>query len=679
MSSEGGPGPDQFRLDIQGLRGIAVLLVVAYHAGTPITGGFVGVDVFFVVSGYVITRMLLREVQRSGRVRFGRFYLRRIRRLLPALGFMLVVTLLLSIALAPIGAQQITARTGAAAAMINANTYLIQADVDGGYFGVDAAANALIHTWSLSVEEQFYLVFPALLAAAGLLAARLRRNPESVIRAVLGVIVAISLTLSVALTAGWLDPGGLGLEIAFYSAPTRAWEFAAGGILATSVAATARFGRRRLPRDATAAVGLGLLALAALAFDEGTPFPGSAAIVPVLGSMLVIAAGEGHPDGSVARALGWQPLRVLGDVSYSWYLWHWPLIVFAAALWPGSTVATIIAAVVSLGPAWFSYRLVENPIRFRPSPRTRRTIGLGALSASAPIVAAFVLSFAYVQLTQTDLWVPFRKHADVERGCDSLVPVGERSSTCRWSAEDAAGVAALIGDSNAGQFTEGFVAAANAAGLDALVATRSACPFVDLGVVDRDNGSDPVACRGFVERSTADLVATAPDVVVIAGASDFYIERSRYELRSPDGSAVYRTPDEKAAAWEAGLRRTIERLSAAGIKVIIATPVPRLPGGWAPIEMAPLRLSRPSLYDVSSDRAAALRWRARAVAAETAAADGNAVILDTFDDLCPSDRCLAREGTAWIFRDSEHISIEASLRLTDRFSEVLAPAAAAAL
>jgi peptidoglycan/LPS O-acetylase OafA/YrhL len=190
------------RGDIQGLRAVAVLLVVIYHADLGLSGGFVGVDVFFVISGYVITRMLTTELGRTNRVSLGRFYLRRIRRLLPALGLMLTVVMLASSLLSPIGGQQITARTGAAAALFNANTYLIRFG-GAGYFDVDANVNALLHTWSLAVEEQFYFVFPATLFAAWALGRRVTRLGTGATVAVsLGLISGLSFFLSWMLTAG---------------------------------------------------------------------------------------------------------------------------------------------------------------------------------------------------------------------------------------------------------------------------------------------------------------------------------------------------------------------------------------------------------------------------------------------------------------------------------------------
>ena len=661
-----------FRGDIQGIRGIAVLLVVAFHANVLFGGGFVGVDVFFVVSGFVITRLLTKELRTEGRLSFRRFYLRRIRRLLPALGLLLAMTMLLSIVLLPIGAQQITARTGAAAVLFNANTYLTRYGGDGGYFGLGAESNALLHTWSLSVEEQFYLVMPALVAASWVVAVRRRVNPRRVVGVVLGTIFAVSFALSWLLTSGRLDPSGFGAQIAFYSAPTRAWEFAAGGILAIAGGRAALVGTRRAGTVALA--GMVLIAFAALRFDAQTPFPGTAALLPVLGTAFLLLAGGACRPNVITRALAWRPLQFVGDLSYSWYLWHWPIIVFAGAIWPTSPIAKVAAAAFSLLPAWLSYRLVESRFRSQATPRARRTLALGAVCVLVPLIAAVGLEVGHRQLTATGTWKQFSNHADLTRGCDNSVGLGQRDiSNCLWLAPASTGRAVLIGDSNAGHFTEGFVAAANAVGLDALVATKAACPFVDIRLWNQ--GGEKVACAEFVAQSVADLVQHPPRLVVIASASDTYIESNLVEVRSPNGGAVARTPAEKADAWAGGLGRIIQRLRGAGIEVIIVHPAPRLPPDWSPLRLAPVRLfGPPSWYNASVSRADAMQYRSLALAAENQAAGDQARTIDVFDELCAGGRCAAYDGTHWLYLDSLHITVASSRMLTEVFRSAFAAA-----
>ncbi len=350
-----------YRTDIQGLRGLAVLLVVAFHADWGLTGGYVGVDVFFVVSGFVIGRLLLDELDTTGTLDLRQFYARRARRLLPALATLSVGTVLVSgYLLNPDEPLRAATGTAVAASSFWANIYLYV--TGGGYFAAADEGNPLLHTWSLSVEEQFYFLLPVgMLLVAWLW----RRRRPSVSRVVIAWAVAavagVSLWLSWSISNGWTTPFDFGSaeRLAFYGAPTRVWEFAAGVLLVFAVPVVARM--TRSVATLLGAGGAAMVLYAAWRFDEATPFPGLAALLPVLGTVLLLATGDRSP--MVERSLSRRWLVRLGDLSYSWYLWHWPVIVFTRILWPGSAVAVTSAALVSLLPAWLSYRFLERPLR----------------------------------------------------------------------------------------------------------------------------------------------------------------------------------------------------------------------------------------------------------------------------------------------------------------------------
>jgi peptidoglycan/LPS O-acetylase OafA/YrhL len=394
------------RLDIQGLRAIAVLTVVAFHAGFPVPGGFVGVDVFFVISGFVITAMLHREWTAHGRIRFGRFYLRRFKRLTPALAVMVAVTAAISVlVLSPLGPQQTAAKTALGAIFLSAN--LVIASVTGDYFDAPAETNPLLNTWSLSVEEQFYLVFPAVLALCWILARRTRRHRNASV-IVVTAIAAVSFGLACLNAAGQLGSRSEYL-IGFYGPLSRAWEFAVGAVLAL---ATTRFMVTTRRHSAMlGAAGAATLGSSLWLISGTTPFPGPWTLVPIAGTLLLIVAGtRSSPEdtGIVTRALAVKPMVKIGDWSYSLYLWHWPLIVFAKLLWPQTEWAPFAAAVVSFAPALASYRWVEQPIRnLQRETRSGRAILVTAVVVPPMLIAAAV------GLAASKYWTPKYESGDV--------------------------------------------------------------------------------------------------------------------------------------------------------------------------------------------------------------------------------------------------------------------------
>ncbi|MFC7765691.1 acyltransferase family protein [Leucobacter soli] len=386
-----------FRPDIQGLRAVAVGVVLLYHANFPfMPGGFVGVDVFFVISGYLITGLLLREALRTGRVRLMDFYARRIRRILPAATVVLVATLLLTVLILPrIRWQQIGIEAGGAALYIV--NWIFAGTTD--YLNADLAASPIRHFWTLSVEEQFYIVWPLLLVA---LLALLRRRggrhaPASAVsRSQLSVaagagallILVPSLLWSIRYTADAPAP-------AYFVTTTRLWELAIGAALAVFAHFVERipdwFGRL------LGWAGLAGIVAASLWYDSTAPaFPGAAALLPTLSTAAVIAGGMGGRAGrGVGRLLSLGPMRWIGDISYSLYLWHWPLVVFGTYLLGGELRARWGLAIVLLSvlPAWLSYRYIEIP--FRDWNRVKRSVA-ASLRAGGLLVAATVAAAATV-------------------------------------------------------------------------------------------------------------------------------------------------------------------------------------------------------------------------------------------------------------------------------------------
>ena len=638
---------------------------MAHHAGFGFSGGYVGVDVFFVISGYVITRMLAAEMATNGRIDLAHFYLRRARRLLPALAAMLTVALLLSALFTPLATHRSIARTGISAALFNANNYLALFGVTGGYFDVGSQANSLLHTWSLAVEEQFYFVVPALLMLAWGFGGRSGRRHLATW--LLGVLIAGSFGLSLVLEFGVGQRSDRALDLAFYASPARAWEFAVGGVVALAAGRTSTL--RGSAASAGVLAGAVMVGASMLVFDETTRFPGVAVLVPVLGTALMIAGGEPTQVGIIGRWLSTRPMQRIGDLSYSWYLWHWPLIVFAAALLPKAGAARPLAAAVGLALAAGSYRWIENPVRHRTAT-PRRTIALAGVCIVAPLAAGMVLEVATQRLRTVPVMAAFDTHIDVSEGCDGEVPLRDRDpETCRWTVPQPEGVVALVGDSTAGQFSEAVLGAAGSVGLETLLVTNSSCPFVPLQLWE--DGERDRACEEFVTGTTQALIELQPDVVVIASASDGYLRGARWQVAEPNGERLG-DPDAKAAAWERGLESLLTDLRAAGIEVVLVQPTPKFTE-WNPWKMATARLIGPwAQVDIEFDRETALERRRRAVdVGSAAAAASGATVLDVFDDVCQSDPCSTTGPGFWRYRDSGHISVGQSERLVGPFEEVL--------
>ncbi|WP_179187168.1 acyltransferase family protein [Sphingomonas sp. TZW2008] len=368
-----------YRRDIDGLRAFAVLPVVAYHLQLRfITGGYVGVDIFFVISGFLITGILAREVEER-RFSIGRFYERRIRRIFPAMFFVLAAATIAAFAILYPLELVSYGHSMLWNALFMSNNYFLATT---NYFAMGGETKPLIHTWSLAVEEQFYIVFPPLLWVL------MRRWGRGVAAVVMAVCAVATLGLSAALLASY--PSAV-----FYLAPLRAWELLIGSLLALDVVPRLR----GMAREAGGGLGLLLVVAPVILYTHATPFPGLAALPPCLGTALLIHSGRPDPGAALptlsARFLAWTPFVWVGLISYSLYLWHWPTIVFYrlgvhSVLGVAEKLA-LLAVMIAL--AWFSWRVVERPFRTRALLATRRAIFAGGafvIAASLATGAALI-------------------------------------------------------------------------------------------------------------------------------------------------------------------------------------------------------------------------------------------------------------------------------------------------
>ena len=637
-----------FRGDIEGLRGIAVLLVVLYHAGVPgFSGGYVGVDVFFALSGYLITGILASEVERTGRVDLARFYARRARRLLPASAVLLLtVTAFAYVFYSPVEQEGI-ARTALATAAYVSNLHFASGATD--YLGAAAETNPLLHTWSLAVEEQFYLGWP-LLVVVGLVGlpwirrGRLALSHRRLAWAMAGVSV-VTFALTVYLMGTTLTPW------AFFASPARAWEFALGGLGA--VLPRVRLTRERGPGGATGAHVLGWLGLAGViaagsVYTARTPFPGWTALVPVAGTVLALRAGVGQPTTALSRVLDWRPLRELGRLSYSWYLWHWPVLVFAEGLYGGgvgghlSLPVRVGLLLFSLLLAEVSYRFVEDPVRHQRWLAARPWRGVALLGAVTAVSVALSLGWgsavdhALRQPGQAEVAGARRDNPDLyARGCHDAF-----EQTVPTACVDSLGAGptiALFGDSHAAHWAPALQSIASDRGWRLLYLTKSSCAPIDAPQWSEALGRAYDECAAWRRSALALLRDVEPDVTVVSGYH-VQIQEIAEPALGPATSALF-----------GGLAS-----ASRGVLVLRDIPLSETDG--------PQCLSR-SLWRGRPVSACSFDYRSSEgeavyeVQKAAAAALPNTAAVDLNDRICPDGRCEAmRNDSTVVWRDRHHIT-----------------------
>jgi peptidoglycan/LPS O-acetylase OafA/YrhL len=661
------PPPERpaFRPDVEGLRGVAILLVVAFHAGVVgLAGGFVGVDVFFVLSGFFITGLILRELTSTGRIDLTAFYGRRALRLLPALLVTLLVTLAAVMWLyAPIDRADVAANARAVA-LYAGNVEFARSSLD--YFG--SADNPLLHTWSLAVEEQFYLVWPLLFLVVAAIASsrtsreRIAEDPEAAEESarkaiVVGIVIAGALSLVASL---WLTR--VSQPWAFFGMPTRIWEFALGGaLMLVMTTPTSPLGSRLAAMSASAGgalqvAGLLAIALAVLTYDRATPYPGLAALLPAFGAAALLVGGDRAPDSAVSRALGASWLRWLGRLSYAWYLWHWPLVGIGAVLdWEIGVLGRLIWSAAALVLAWLTYRCIEEPARVGRLRIPELWIAPAALSASvvAALVAHGTMLAAVRQTARPDQRAFAAARVDrMDHDCWATT-VDDFKGICAFGDSHASTTVVLFGDSHAEHWLGAMDRIGRERGWKVLAMVKGGCPVPDMPeLVNTRLKRLYYECTRYREAMLRRIVALRPAAVILS-SWDHYMP--------VDGKGLpwHVTPD----MWRRGLRRTYARLSAAGIRTIAIRGTPRT---WFDVpaclsrRAARLPFARACVYE----RARALS--PTAISAQNEAARGLQVaFVDMNDQICATARCPVMRNGIVVFTDDNH--------LTATFSRSLAP------
>lgn len=655
-----------FRRDIQGLRGIAILLVVAFHSGIPLSGGFIGVDIFFVISGHVITALILRRLSAEGRLDFKEFYSRRIRRLLPAMALVLVAVNLVGLALlSPFGSQERTGFVGIGQLLTSANAVLYATPT--GYFDPPLSSRPLLHTWSLSVEEQFYLVFPGLLVIAWKLGKRGRLLSQKVtVPAFLLIITVTSYLLSILCT--YVQPvGPFNSKFAFYSSPTRAWEFSLGGLVA--VATPWLFHLKDSPTRAMRSLGLALIGGSALLLEASSTFPGWIAIVPAGGTALLLASGA----RSTSRLVGARPLVFLGDLSYGWYLWHWPMLVYSQVLWPDrNSLLLVMVGIGSLAPAFLSLRYLENPIRFNSRLTGKRLVPT-VVKCAVPVLATSLGLVAAARLTNVAIYpttLALQQHADLKRGCSPLLPAQlAEVPDCTWPVRASLGTILLIGDSNAGHFTEPAASAANEAGFTFKVATMGGCPFTDLSTI-YESDFDTRQCDRFIEEWTREIRASRPSLVFLASSSEYLNPENGVRLKERNGRTAETAPA-KVKMWTTGMASMLEKLAPTPVVLIHTVP------HFSAFDLA----SCPAFKVLRDEFACGKQLSRQEVHAQqqfsldaeriALASAPNADGLNLTNALCTNKICSTNRDGHWLYRDGAHLSVPGAMSVKGLFAETI--------
>ena len=632
------------RPDIQGLRGVAVLLVVIYHTGIALPGGFIGVDMFFVISGFVITQVLMREFEETGAIRLRNFYARRARRLIPAVGVVLSFTLFASLILMrPSTEWTEIARTAISSVFFSTNIFFIPENYN------QLTENPLRHLWSLGVEEQFYWFFPLL--PYFLLRHKKVIRLNSKLSVYLIFIGVASLSLCVALSNGFdfgyflgsrlafhLEfLGHLGIypydhwpqKVAFFSAPTRFWEILTGALLALSKLTSQNI--KSYQFRIFKLVGWTGILVSIFLLKTSMKFPGFLAVIPVLSTAVLLYCG--YDARTKFSFVDSKVMRFFGDISYSLYLWHWPLIVFIPRIFPTFAIMKLVAALLSVIPAYGSFRLIEQ--RFRThSTAGKKNIALISTFAIVPLTLSLLISSSGVNFIKSDLLPKYEKSFALKNDCASVKFKENWAASCTFGGSGATFRTALVGDSHAGAASDAVFEVVNEFGGELLVAPASSCPFL-LNIK-----LDDLICEQLNKDRASAVTNFKPQVVYLA--NDYLFLLSRESVNLGDVTNHF--------------RQTLQWFSDIGITTIVQGQVPTCEYDMSVLNKV-LKHSTRCLNKESSKTAA---YEMSRVLKSIADEFTNTNFVDPLPIICPDRECEPFIGQMSIFEGRTHLTVTAN-------------------
>jgi peptidoglycan/LPS O-acetylase OafA/YrhL len=646
---------EKYRRDIDGLRALAVLSVVLYHAGVRwFEGGFVGVDIFFVISGYLITKYVDQRIE-DNQFSIVEFYERRVRRIMPALFFVLIVASVLSyFVLLPIELLSF-AKSEIATTLFVPNILFYK---QTGYFAASAKLKPLLHMWSLGVEEQFYIFLPLAMVVASRGG---RRGKLATLYA--GLIGSFVLSI----WAVKYRPAA-----AFYLVPFRAWELLLGSLI--GVRAFPAIYKASL-RNALSGVGVVLAVASFFLYSRDTPFPGLAALLPCLGAALVIYGNEEGPTVT-GRLLSWRPMVGIGLISYSLYLWHWPLLVFGEQYLarPLTKVETGVAVLLSFVAATASWKFVEQPFRRRIVGASRRALfsTIGAVAASVLVIAAVgIVDHGLPQrISPTALqYASGRTDQDHDiSACKTSLQQIQKGELCRLGSSKSSHIDFIVwGDSHAAAMAPAFRVLANETGTAGWLITHPGCAPL-LGVVRLSR--DASGCERFNDAVMSEIEQANIRTVFLIGRWEVNaLGRTNWEASEGlgkisllDANSKETSPAETRAVFERGLTRTLSRLRRSQRTVVLVMDVPNTAID-TPVFLAKSAIPSPEVrIDIPAhggrlDSLDAMltglcqQWQVRTI--------------DPKRSLCAGSQCLIAKDGWSLYRDDHHLSLFAALQLVD--------------